>query len=103
MGEKTEKTTTQIDAEELERRLTRPLRFACTFCPWTFEASLEEGKLEAERHRLGEHPGARQTRRRRRPIPAPHLVKRPDLTEEEEEEVALERRRRAALHGIELA
>ncbi len=97
-----EKTATQMDAEELERRMEKHLRFTCSFCPWEFEGPFGEGRAEAATHRSSEHPEAKQ-KRRRRGHAAPHLVRRPDLTQEELDAVEDERRRRALLNGVELS
>jgi len=98
---RSEKTQSQIDAEELARRMEKPMRFSCSFCTWEFEGTFGIGKVKAQDHRATEHPEAKM-KRRRRGSPAPHLVKRPELSQDESDAVEAERRRRATLHGVDL-
>lgn len=42
-------------AEALAYAAEQPLTIRCSFCPWTYDGTLEEGKHLAEHHRIHEH------------------------------------------------
>ena len=94
------KTAAEMDKEDLDKRLKKPLHFECALCDeFVFDGPLGEGKAKAAEHRAEYHPELRPSRRKRLP-PLVHVVRRPALSHEELEEVKVERRRRAIETGV---
>ena len=79
----------------------QPLRVACLFCEWSMEGVAKETREEARRHRLEEHPNARNrtSRRRTRRLSS---FRAPLLSSQDWQEIEEERRRRSFLVGIDI-
>jgi hypothetical protein len=78
------KTIGQINADHEAYLDEQPMTVRCAFCPWSYEGTVADGRLEGERHRQAEHPdrapggqlaeGFEKRRRRRTPWPLDEVL-----------------------------
>ena len=89
-----------MQAEWLSRMT---LHFACSFCPWTYDGLLAEGRIEHDNHRVTAHPDIPPYKRPRR-LPGSQVRQswRSEISDEDREDVEVARRRRANIHGVDL-
>jgi hypothetical protein len=59
------KSQKEMRAEQQSAEDQQPITTLCAFCPWTFYGTALEGRELARKHRVKEHPHAKQSRRRR--------------------------------------
>jgi len=94
------KSAAEMAQAEMDLLLSRPIRAACSFCPWSYEGIFGDARELSEAHRQEAHPEAKPviSRRKRRTL----TLRQPRLSDAELEEIEVERRRRAAALGIDL-